>query len=93
MYISSSKNLITHHISGLTFASSIPVALITPFVINTIGIRATMGISSILYSGLFIGIIFMKTWTIYLGSVITGKINDGQTCNIRIGHYLLVALL
>lgn len=57
---------------SLTFASSIPVALITPFVINTIGIRATMGISSILYSGLFIGIIFMKTWTIYLGSVITG---------------------
>ncbi|KAL5269201.1 hypothetical protein ACHWQZ_G002881 [Mnemiopsis leidyi] len=57
---------------GLTYLSSISIALITPPIISVIGVRATFGIASILYCGLFIGIIFLQDWTIYLGSFIAG---------------------
>ena len=54
--------------------STIPTALAAPFVINTIGARATLGLSTLLTSGLFIGILFMRTWLIYLGAIIAGNI-------------------
>ncbi|XP_063683912.1 uncharacterized protein LOC134818333 isoform X2 [Bolinopsis microptera] len=57
---------------GLTYLSSISIALITPLILSAIGVRATLAISAFLYSGLFIGIIFLKNWTIYLGSVVAG---------------------
>ena len=62
------------HISGLMNFCTVPTALIAPFVINTIGPRATMGPCSVLLSGLFVGVLFFKTWIIYLGAVISGKI-------------------
>lgn len=58
--------------SGLTYLSSISIALITPPMMTVIGIRSTLALASILYSGMFIGIIFLKPWTIYLGSLVTG---------------------
>ena len=57
---------------AITYISSIMVALASPFLISIIGIRASLGLGSILYVTIFIGTIFLKAWTIYLGSVITG---------------------
>ena len=71
-------NIFTHYFNnknaGILYLSSITSAVASPVVLNLIGVRSTIGVGALLYSGLFVGVIFLKAWTIYLGSCITGKV-------------------
>ena len=58
--------------SAITYISSILFAFLAPLMLQVVGVRVTLFLSAILYTGFFIGIIFLEPWTLYLGSVIAG---------------------